>query len=374
MANNTTNTFKAILIKEIRHVLLDKITMLFTLLIPVILVLIFGYAIRTEIYDAPIAVLDYSQTSQSKSLINSFLHSDFFKVEQFLDSKEDIATAFREGKIKMILVIPQDYDYALTINKNAQIQLITDASDPNISTTLVGYARQMISLHEKSLQNADIEVEPIEFRIQMRYNPQLKSAYMFIPGNIALIMILVTSLMAAVSLASERENGSWKMLIISPAHQLVIIIAKILPYMIMSLICTAIVITLGVIIFGIPIEGNIALLLLVCFLFMFTSCSLGVLLAVVSNTQQVAMLSCLLGFFLPTLLLSDFIFPIENQPILLQWLSHLMPAKWFITALRDIMLKGVGWAMVWRPVVILTSMNVVLLGASLWQLYSKDKR
>jgi len=274
----------------------------------------------------------------------------------------------------MILVIPQDYDYALTINKNAQIQLITDASDPNISTTLVGYARQMISLHEKSLQNADIEVEPIEFRIQMRYNPQLKSAYMFIPGNIALIMILVTSLMAAVSLASERENGSWKMLIISPAHQLVIIIAKILPYMIMSLICTAIVITLGVIIFGIPIEGNIALLLLVCFLFMFTSCSLGVLLAVVSNTQQVAMLSCLLGFFLPTLLLSDFIFPIENQPILLQWLSHLMPAKWFITALRDIMLKGVGWAMVWRPVVILTSMNVVLLGASLWQLYSKDKR
>jgi ABC-2 type transport system permease protein len=208
----------------------------------------------------------------------------------------------------------------------------------------------------------------MDFRVKMQYNPKLESAYMFIPGNIALVMILITSLMTSITLSKERELGSWRMLAITPANQLVIVLGKIIPYMLLSLICTAMVIVLGILIFDMPMNGSIVLLSLLCFLFMFTACSLGVVISVITNTQQVAMLSCMLGFFLPTLLLSDFIFPIENMPLPLQIFSHLVPAKWFILAMRDIMIKGAGLELLWLPIAILSGFTLILMGYSVQNL------
>ena len=363
--------FNAILLKEWMHILRDSKTLVFILLMPVILVLLFGYAIRNEIQNTNIAILDYSHGKYSKQLINDLTVSNYFIVSKQLNSTSEIEQVFQQGKARMIVVIPENFDRGIHKDKYAKIQLITDASDLNVSATLVGYAQQIVARFQKNISAAKIDVMPIDFQVKMQYNPKLESAYMFIPGNIALVMILITSLMTSITLSKERELGSWRMLAITPANQLVIVLGKITPYMILSLICTAMVIVLGILIFDMPMNGNIALLSLLCFLFMFTACSLGVVISVITNTQQVAMLSCMLGFFLPALLLSDFIFPIENMPIPLQFLSHFVPAKWFILAMRDIMIKGAGVELLWLPITILSVLTFVLITYSIRKLTTR---
>jgi ABC-2 type transport system permease protein len=325
--------FIAILQKEFRQILRDPMTLLSVLLMPVVLVLIFGYTIKNEIENTHIAVLDYSQSYHSRQLINSLTASGYFSVQQQLHNEKEAESFFQKGTGSMVVVIPEHFDRTIVKNNHSTIQLIMDASDLNVATTLISYVRQVVSQYQHSLTPASTDTQPIDIRIKMQYNPELESAYMFIPGNIALIMILITSLMTSITLSKERETGSWRLLAITPANQIIIVLGKIIPYMLLSLICTAMVIVLGIIIFKMPMHGNIALLLLLCFLFMFNACAFGVLTSVFAGTQQVAMLTSMLGLFLPTLLLSGFIFPIENMPLILQILSHIVPAKWFIIAL-----------------------------------------
>ena len=368
--------FNAILLKEWRHILRDPKTLVFVLFMPVVLVLLFGYTIRNEIIHTQIAILDYSNGKYAKQLVNYLTASDYFVVSKQLNSMSEVEPVFQKGQARMVVIIPENFDRQLFREKHAKIQLIVDASDLNVSATLVGYAQQIIARFQKNIAAVEIDLTPIDFRMKMQYNPRLESAYMFIPGNIALIMILITSLMTSITLSKERELGSWRMLAITPVNQLVIVLGKIIPYMILSLIDTAIVIVLGILIFAMPMHVRIVLLALLCFLFMFTACSLGVVISVITHTQQVAMLSCMLGFFLPTLLLSDFIFPIENMPIPLQILSHFVPAKWFILAMRDIMIKGAGLELVWLPIAILSGLTLLLMGYSVWKLTKimKNKR
>jgi len=346
-------------------------TLLFVLLMPVVLVMLFGYSIKNEINNANIAVLDYSQSTHSKQLIKNMTASGYFTVNQGLSGEKDAESFFQKGTGSMVVVIPKNFEEDIVKNNHAKIQLVVDASDLNVSTTLVSYANQVVMQYQKSLGAVNVDIQPVDIRVKMQYNPRLESAYMFIPGNIALIMILITSLMTSITLSKERETGSWRLLAITPANQYVIVLGKIIPYMILSLICTAMVIVLGVVIFKMPMYGSIALLMLLCFLFMFTACSLGVLISVFTGTQQVAMLICMLGFFLPTLLLSDFIFPIENMPMVLQIFSHIVPAKWFILALRDIMIKGAGLELLWLPVTILSGLTLLLMALSIRRLHKR---
>ena len=359
--------FIAILQKEVRHILRDPMTLLFILMIPIVLVMLFGYTIKNEINNANISVLDHAQGSHSKQLISGLTASGYFSVVEYLDSEKDIESFFQKGTGSMVVVIPADFEETIIGNKHGKIQLVVDASDLNVSATLVSYANEVIAKYQSTLSTT-METQTVDIRLKMQYNPQLESAYMFIPGNIALIMVLITSLMTSITLSKERETGSWRMLAITPANQFVIVLGKIIPYMVLSLICTAMVIVLGILIFKMPMHGSIALLLLLCFLFMFTACALGVLTSVFTNTQQVAMLICMLGLFLPTLLLSDFIFPIENMPMVLQIFSHIVPAKWFILAMRDIMIKGAGLELLWLPVTILLGLNLLLMGLSIRRL------
>ena len=363
--------FLAILQKEFRHILRDPMTLLFVFLMPIMLVMLFGYTIKNEINNTNIAVLDYAKGTHSRQLINSLTASGYFSVYQELFDEREVESFFRKAAGSMIVVIPRNFEEDITRNNHATIQLVMDASDLNVSTTLVSYANQVVMQYQKSLGLNGIDLQPIDIRVKMQYNPQLESAYMFIPGNIALIMILITSLMTSITLSKERETGSWRLLAITPANQFVIVLGKIIPYMLLSLICTAMVIVLGILIFKMPMNGSVALLLLLCFLFMFNACSLGVLTSVLTNTQQVAMLICMLGLFLPTLLLSDFIFPIENMPVVLRILSHIVPSKWFIIALRDIMIKGAGLELLWLPVTILFSLTLLLMGLSIKRLYRR---
>jgi ABC-2 type transport system permease protein len=360
--------FIAILLKEVRHILRDPLTLLFIFLMPVILVLLFGYTIKNEIDNTNIAVLDYAQGTHSKQLVNCLTASGYFSVAKQLRNEKEIESFFRRGTGSMVVVIPSHFEEDMITGKHAGIQLVVDASDLNLSTTLLAYANQALGQYQSALPLEEAGASPVEIRVQMQYNPHMESAYLFIPGNIALIMILITSLMTSITLSKERETGSWRMLAITPANQFVIVLGKISPYMLLSLICTAMVIVLGILIFKMPMLGSIALLLFLCFLFMFNACAFGVLISVFTGTQQVAMLMCMLGLFLPTLLLSGFIFPIENMPIVLQLFSFIIPAKWFIEALRDIMIKGAGIRVVWLPIVILAGLNILLLLASIRRL------
>ncbi|MBP5412102.1 MAG: ABC transporter permease [Bacteroidales bacterium] len=363
-------SFKAILLKECRHIFRDFKTLMFVLLMPVVLVLIFGYTIKNEINNVNVAVLDYAQSTTSRQIIEDLSGSDYFCIKQYVEDEHQIEKVFRRYNVRMVIVFPKDFEYQIGKNEQADIQFILDASDLNVATTLENYTTEVISNSLRKLSS--LQAPPaIDVRVKMQYNPQLESAYMFIPGNIALIMILITTLMTSIAISQERETGTWRMMAITPSNQLVLVLGKIIPYMCISMFCTALVVVLGIVIFGMPMRGSVALLILLCFLFMLTACSLGVLISVLAHTQQVAMLSCLLGFFLPTLLLSDFLFPIENMPVPLQIASHLVPAKWFIVALRDIMVKGAGLELLWLPVVIMLGLTLFLLTVSILKLNRK---
>lgn len=365
-------SFRAILKKEFWHIFRDARTLALIFIMPIVLVLLFGYTIKNEISNTDIAVLDYSNDKYSKELINKMTVSTYFNLVKTLHSPKEIERTFQQGLVHLVVVIPTRFEENIVSEKTAKIQIITDASNINISTTLTNYTQQIIKEYQDEINEQQVNMLPFEVSLTMQYNPQLESAYMFIPGNIALIMVIVTSLMTSITISREKETGSWRMLAITPANQLTIVIAKIIPYMIISLICTAITILLGVFIFKMPMAGSISLLLLVCLLFMFSACALGILISALTNSQQVAMLACMLGLFLPTLLFSGFIFPVENMPIPLQIFSHAIPAKWFIIALKDVMIKGSGLSSVWLPVVILLGMTLCLIALSIVRLTRKN--
>ncbi len=365
-------SFKAILIKEFRHIFRDMRTLILIIAMPIILVILFGYTIRNEISNTKIAVLDYSHDTYSKLLLEKMTASTYFKITKVINSEDEIEKAFQQGKINMAVVIPRNFEENIVRLKEADVQLIIDASNINIATTIESYGKQILMDFQKEINEGQADFQPFDVSIKMQYNPSLESAYMFIPGNIALIMIIVTALMTSITLSREKETGSWRMLSITPVHQLTMVVAKIIPYMIISLICTVIVIVLGIFMFKMPMEGNIILLALVCILFMFTACALGILISVITESQQVAMILCMLGLFLPALLLSGFIFPLENMPIPLQVFAHIIPTKWFIIALKDIMIKGAGLVTVWLPVTILSTMTITLIAVSVRKLMSKN--
>lgn len=364
--------FRAILIKEFRHIFRDSRTLVLILTMPIVLVILFGYTIKNEITNTKIAVLDYSHDTYSKLFIKKMTASTYFQIVKVLNSEKEIEQAFQQGLIHMAVVIPRDFEENIIRKKHSEIQLIIDASNINIATTLDSYGRQITFAFQKEINQLLTNMQAFEINVNMQYNSRLESAYMFIPGNIALIMIIVTALMTSITLSREKETGSWRMLAITPVRQLTMVIAKIIPYMIISLICTIIVILLGIFMFKMPMEGSIALLTLVCILFMLTACAIGVLISVFTKTQQVAMILCMLGLFLPALLLSGFIFPIENMPVVIQLISHIIPTKWFIIALKDIMIKGAGLVTVWLPLTILIASTLVLMGLSVKKLISKN--
>lgn len=365
-------SFRAILIKEFRHIFRDMRTLILIFTMPIVLVILFGHTIKNEISTTEIAVLDYANDTYSRLLIEKMTASTYFKITKNLNSEDEIEQTFQKGLINMAVIIPSSFEEDIMQKKEANIQLIIDASNINIATTLESYGKQIIGDFQKELNQSLPDLQAFDINTKMQYNPSLESAYMFIPGNIALIMIIVTALMTSITLSREKETGSWRMLAITPVRQLTMVTAKIIPYMLISLICTFIVIVLGIFMFNMPMNGSIFLLALVCVLFMLTACALGILISVYSKTQQVAMILCMLGLFLPALLLSGFIFPIENMPYIIQLISHIIPTKWFIIALKDIMIKGAGLLTVWLHVTILSGMTLTLIALSLKKLMSKN--
>jgi len=351
--------------KEFFHIFRDRKTLLILLGLPIVQVLLFGFAITNEINDARIAIFDQAEDEMSHEITQRLLSSGYFILGQKLTNTEAINENFQKGETKMIVVFPPDLQGAFHRERNASVQLIADASDPNIATTLINYASAIINGYQaEQLAGMDAPYR-IEAEVKMLYNPEMKSVFMFVPGVMTIILMLVSAMMTSISITREKEIGTMEVLLASPLKPQMVIIGKVAAYIFLSLIIMGIILLLGTFVFGMPIEGSLVLLIAECMLFAVTSLALGILISTRTSSQMVAMMMSLMALMLPTILLSGFIFPIESMPWLLRVISNIIPAKWFIIILKNIMLKGVGWAFVWKETLILTGMLVFFIVVSI---------
>ncbi|PKP02263.1 MAG: multidrug ABC transporter permease [Bacteroidetes bacterium HGW-Bacteroidetes-6] len=349
--------------KEFIHIIRDFRSLLILLLMPVVMMMIFGYAINMDVKDADIAVLDMSKDDMTKQITDKILSSGYFRLYQNIGSREEVETLFRSGKVKEAILFEPGFARKFTSDGKANIQIIADASDPNNANMLVNYTNGIISNYQ--LQKSSGGKLMLTTESRFRYNENLESVYMFVPGLIALLVMLISTMMTSISIAREKETGTMEIILVSPLKPWQIIIGKVAPYAFIALCNLAVILLLGTFMFGVPYRGSMALLLAVCVLFIMMALSLGILISTISSNQLMAMMISMIGLLLPTILLSGYIFPIENMPRPLQMISSVFPARYFITVLKAVMLKGVGIAYVWKEIVVLSGMLVLFLGVSI---------
>jgi ABC-2 type transport system permease protein len=356
--------FWGFVIKESFHIFRDKRTMLVLFGMPLLLMLLFGFVITNEIKDVNIAVLDNSKDQITGKLLNKIKSSGYFRLYKKLNNNNEIEKAFRKGKIKEVIVFKPNFAEKLKKEHSASVQILADASDANLANLITGYTSGIIMNYVMEMNKTQLIPYQIIPETRMVYNPELKSVFMFVPGIMAMILMLISSLMTSISIVREKELGTMEVLLVSPLKPLQIIIGKVAPYVTLAFINALTIILLGYFVFGLPVKGSIVLLLAECFLFITMALSLGIFISTTTSSQQIAMMLSLIALMLPTILLSGFIFPIENMPPILQWLSQIMPPKWFITILKDIMIKGTGIAFVLKETLILSGMTAVLIFTS----------
>ncbi len=345
---------RGFIIKEFYHIFRDVRTMIILFGMPVVQILLFGFAITNEVKDARIAILDLSKDEMTREITDKIIASGYFRLESYLENYGEIEEQFRSGKIKMVVVFEQGFGEKIMREGQASVRLIGDASDPNVASLLVNYTQGILSTVSTGLMN-DRAGQPasIEVDYRMLFNEELRGVFMFVPGIITVLLMLICAMMTSISIAREKELGTMEVLLVSPLKPFQIIAGKVTPYVLLSFINAVTILLLGYFVFGVPIRGSVALLLLMSILFILMALSMGILISTIAKTQQVALMVSLAGLMLPTILLSGFIFPVENMPVVLQWLSHIMPPKWFIIIIKDIMLKGLGLEYFWKEALLL---------------------
>jgi len=350
--------------KEFLHLWRDKRTLFILFGMPIIQIFIFGFALTNEVKDSRIAILDEAKDEASEAIIHQLAASQYFDIEKTI-SEQQLVRAFREGKIKLAVVFPQKLKEQLQHTNAASVQLIADATDPNVANTLVNYASAIILDYQK--QSKGFEPIPYTIKTEMRmlYNPQMKGSYNFVPGVMAMVLMLVCAMMTSISIVREKEMGTMEIILVSPMVPLLVMVAKMVPYFILSSVNIASILLLSVFVLDVPINGSLTLLVAECLLFTLTVLALGLLISSVSGSQQVAMLISLMGLFLPTVMFSGFMFPVENMPTALQVISNIVPAKWFYYIVKNVMIKGLGFQSIWKETLILVSMMIFLMAVSI---------
>jgi ABC-2 type transport system permease protein len=358
------NAFIAFVKKEFNHIFRDTRTLVVLFGMPLAQLILFGFAITTEIKQAGMVIYDQSSGTATQALSAAFTSSDFFVLKKRVHSYDELGASFRDGTAKIGVIIPADIEKPAS-NQGADLQIITDASDPNLASILTQSARAIITKWQVQQSRSEISPLGIQTEIKWHYNSELKSVYTFVPGVVTVILMLVSAMLTSISITREKELGTIDVLFVSPLRPAVIIVGKVVPFVLLSLLNAAFILVMAWIVFGVPITGSIALLSLESFLFILTSLSLGIFISTVTQTQQTALMLSLVGLMLPTILLSGFIFPISNMPIPLQVISNIIPAKWFLIIIKAVMLKGIGLSFIWKETLILILMSLVVIGLSI---------
>lgn len=352
--------------KEFLHIFRDFRTMAILFLIPGALILLFGFVVSTDLKKATVAFLDLSNDEMTQKLTDKICSSGFFKRGENLKSYQDIDPTLRGNKVKAVIIFEKDFSGKLISEGKATVNIITDGSEPNTATMATNYITAIVGDFNSELAGsgaaATLLVQP---EVRMFYNPSLKSQHMFVPGVITLIMILICALMTSITITREKEFGTMEALLVSPLKPIQIILGKIVPYFILSFVDVIIILLLSWFVFDLPVKGSIILLLAEAMLYILMSLSLGILISTVSKTMQQAIFISLVGMMLPTVLLSGFIYPIENMPKAYDWISAIMPPRYFIIIIKNVMIKGTGFGYVWKETLILLFFTVAAIGISM---------
>ncbi len=351
--------------KECLHIWRDRRTLFILVWMPIVQIILYGFALTNEVKNSRIAILDQSKDDATTAISNEIAASRYFNLVKNLHSYRDIDATFKQGLIRMAIVFPRNFQYDLLHSNRAQVQIIADASDPNTANTLTNYATAIINDYQLSLNNNEQLPYTIKTQLRMLYNPELKGAYNFVPGVMALVLMLVCAMMTSMAIVKEKEMGTMEVILVSPLRPFWIIIAKTIPYLLVSVLNIACILLLSVFVLGVPITGNLGLLIWESVLFTVTSLSIGILISNGAKTQQAAMFTSMMSLFLPTLLFSGFLFPVENMPVALQVISNVVPAKWYYIIVKSVMIKGLGFFAVWKETLILVGMTLILLFISI---------
>lgn len=356
------HAFKGFVIKEFRHILRDRRTLLILFGLPIAMLMIFGYVVRNEVNEAKVAILDHSNDTVTRTIIQKLDASDAIAVHRYLQNARAIDPAFKDGDIKEVIIFEKNFKRKLRRYGVADIQIITDASEPNIAGLVQQYTRAIIQSWQPEGQLI-ATATGTRANVQMLFNPQLKSTYFFVPGLIAVVLMIISAMMTSVSIAREKETGTMEVLLVSPLKPYHIIVGKVIPYLVLSLINVITLLVLSTWIFGVPFRGSLLFFMSVSLLFIFAALALGVLISTHTDDQQTAMMASLIGTLLPTMILSGFVFPIASMPTVLQWLSNVVPAKWYLITVRGAMLMGTGYQYLWLAIIVLTGMTLLLVVA-----------
>ncbi|PWA08726.1 ABC transporter permease [Flavobacterium laiguense] len=351
--------------KEFYHIFRDKRTMFILFGMPMVQIMLFGFAITNEVNNVNIAIFDQSKDSETQQIINKISASKYFKIESQITHEAQIESIFRTGKVKAVLVFEKDFIQNLQNKKTAKVQVITDATDPNMANTITNYINAILQNYSQEINTNSKPLYQIQTQTQLYYNPELKSVFTFVPGVMTIILMLVSAMMTSISITREKEMGTMEVLLVSPIKPFQVVIGKVFPYIFLSIINATIILLLGIFVFKMPIEGSLFLLALESILFIITALSLGILISTIAQSQQTAMMFSLAGLMLPVIILSGFIFPISSMPVPLQIISNIIPAKWFIIIIKAIMLKGATIHTIWKETLILIGMTLFFIAVSI---------
>jgi ABC-2 type transport system permease protein len=364
------SALKGLLQKEAFHILRDRRTLIVLIALPVVQVVLFGFAIRTDVDDVRLAIVDAAPDYATMALRDRFASTGVFRTVSVVARTADLEPLFQNGQVQQAIVFKPGFAADLARGEPAQIRIVTDATEPNTGSFLQAYAQAVIDGYQRELSASAMSPGFRASRIviapdvRVRFNPTRASSNLFVPGLMAFVLTIVSSMMTAISLTREKETGTMEAMLVSPLRPLEIIVGKVAPYLVIGFVSAIAIIVEARLVFRVPLRGSLLLLLFEAALFILVSLSLGILVSARTSSQRLAMMAALLGTMLPNVLLSGFIFPVESMPWLLRILSNVVPGRWFVAIARGIMLKGVGLAYVWRETLILAVMAAVLLAAS----------
>ena len=363
---------QSIIRKEFIQIIRDPRTLMLVILIPIMQLLMMGYAATTDVRNVPLAIFDQDRGMEARALLDAYRAADYFHLAYDVDSLDEILSLIDGGDAKAGLIIPPDYNQQIAGKGTAQIAFVLDGSDPTIAATSLSAAQLIAQAHATEVMTERLArtgqgaavLTPLEVRTQVWYNPDMLSAYFMVPGVIGMILYSITSILTATAVVRERERGTIEQLIVTPIRSWELIVGKILPYAVLALINTVEVLALGSWLFGVPIRSGVGLVMLSSGLFLLTGLGIGLLVSTVANTQQEATLITFTTL-LPSIFLSGFFFPVEAMPRALQWISVLIPLKYYLTIIRSLLIKGVGVDSLYTEILALVIFGVsfILLAA-----------
>ncbi len=356
--------------KEFIHIRRDPRTLTIIIFIPIFMLMLFGYALTLDVNHISTAIVDLDRSSMSRDFVSKFGNSKYFDLDYYRDSVNDLKGLIDSGKVSMGIVIPPDFSRKISSGRQADVQMIIDGSNSNTAAITQAYANMIGAQYGLSKMTdkvarlnlpATSNLEIVKYDPRFWYNPDLKSINFLIPGQICIILMMLSTLLTSLSIVGEKESGTIESLVVSPIRTRELVLGKIIPYIILDFFDIALVIGLGSVWFGVPIKGNLFLLFALSFLFLISALGIGLLVSTVARNAQEAYMMSLFSTMLPTIMLSGYVFPISSMPVVLQVISNFIPAKYFLIIIRGIFLKGVGLSYLWPSSLVLLAFGVVMI-------------